>query len=61
MAAQYETPAEYIGHHLSFFSKPIGDGGFWTLNIDTLAVSIVRCRRLLLAVTYGTVDHATVG
>jgi F-type H+-transporting ATPase subunit a len=41
MAATYNTPAEYIGHHLTFFSKPIGDGGFWTINVDTLAVSIV--------------------
>ena len=41
MAATYNSPAEYIGHHLTFFSKPIGDGGFWTLNVDTIAVSIV--------------------
>ena len=41
MAAQYQTPADYIGHHLTFFSKPIGDGGFWTLNVDTIVVSIV--------------------
>ncbi len=41
MAAQYQTPADYIGHHLTFFTKPIGDGGFWTLNLDTLIVSIV--------------------
>lgn len=41
MAATYNSPAEYIGHHLTFFSKPIGDGGFWTLNVDTLAVSVV--------------------
>ena len=39
MAAQYQTPADYIGHHLTFFSKPIGDGGFWTLHLDTLFVS----------------------
>ena len=41
MAAQYQTPAEYIGHHLTFFSRPIGDGGFWTINVDTLVMSIV--------------------
>ena len=41
MAAQYQSPSEYIGHHLTFFSRPIGDGGFWTLNLDTIAVSIV--------------------
>src|SRR3954466_10483975 len=41
MAATYNSPAEYIGHHLTFFSKPIGDGGFWTLNVDTLVVSTI--------------------
>jgi F-type H+-transporting ATPase subunit a len=41
MAASNPTPAEYIGHHLSFFSKPIGDGGFWTVHVDTIVVSIV--------------------
>jgi len=39
MAAQYQNPSEYIGHHLTFAAKPIGDGGFWTLHLDTLIVS----------------------
>jgi F-type H+-transporting ATPase subunit a len=41
MAAQYASPSEYISHHLTFFSKPIGEGGFWTLHVDTLVVSIL--------------------
>ena len=41
MAAQYANPSEYIAHHLTFAAKPIGDGGFWTVNVDTLIVSIV--------------------
>ncbi|MGZ5581676.1 MAG: F0F1 ATP synthase subunit A [Usitatibacter sp.] len=41
MAAETLTPSEYIGHHLTFFSKPIGDGGFWTLNLDSLIVSLI--------------------
>ena len=41
MAAQYENPSEYIAHHLTFLSKPVGEGGFWTLNMDTIAVSFV--------------------
>ena len=41
MAASYQNPAEYIGHHLTFLAKPIGDGGFWTLHVDTLIVSIL--------------------
>jgi len=41
MAAEHLTPTEYIGHHLAFFSKKVGDGGFWTLNVDSVAVSVV--------------------
>ena len=42
MAAEGEmTPSEYIGHHLTFDAKSIGDGPFWTLNVDTLATSIL--------------------
>src|SRR5262245_20867866 len=33
------TPASYIGHHLKFLDKPIGDGAFWSLNVDTLVTS----------------------
>jgi len=35
------TPSEYIGHHLTFHSKAVGDTPFWTLNVDTLATSIL--------------------
>src|SRR5256885_5885537 len=42
MAAGGElTPSEYIEHHLTFFTKPLGEGGFWTLNVDSLIVSIL--------------------
>ena len=41
MASQYQNPSEYIAHHLTFAAKPIGEGGFWTLNIDTLVVSVL--------------------
>jgi F-type H+-transporting ATPase subunit a len=42
MAAGTElTPAGYIQHHLTFFSKPVGEGGFWTLNVDTLVTSVL--------------------
>jgi F-type H+-transporting ATPase subunit a len=40
-AGKEQTPSEYIQHHLSFFEKPIGDGGFWTLNVDSIATSVV--------------------
>jgi F-type H+-transporting ATPase subunit a len=35
------TPSEYIQHHLAFFTKQVGEGGFWTLNVDVIAVSIL--------------------
>ena len=42
MAAGKElTPSDYIGHHLTFFGKQIGDGGFWTLHVDSLIVAVV--------------------
>jgi F-type H+-transporting ATPase subunit a len=33
------TPSEYIRHHLTSFT--VGEGGFWSLNVDTLVVSIL--------------------
>jgi F-type H+-transporting ATPase subunit a len=40
MAAGKElTPSEYIQHHLTSFT--VGDGGFWSLNVDSLLVSIL--------------------
>jgi F-type H+-transporting ATPase subunit a len=36
------TPANYIGHHLTFFQHPVkADGGFWMLNVDTLITSVL--------------------
>jgi F-type H+-transporting ATPase subunit a len=42
MAAGNEmNPTEYIGHHLTHGSKQFGDGGFWTIHYDSLAVSVL--------------------
>jgi len=41
MAAEQLTPTEYINHHLTFMAKPLGDGGFWTLHVDSLVVSVL--------------------
>jgi F-type H+-transporting ATPase subunit a len=42
MAAGAElTPSEYIQHHLTSFTKPLGDGPFWAINVDSLLVSIL--------------------
>jgi F-type H+-transporting ATPase subunit a len=38
-AGTYQSPSEYIQHHLTFFAKPVGDGGFWTLHVDTLVTA----------------------
>ena len=35
------NPTEYIQHHLTFLAKPLGEGGFWTLNVDSLIVSVI--------------------
>ena len=42
MAAGKElTPSEYIQHHLTFFQQPVGDGGFWTINVDSVLTAIL--------------------
>jgi F-type H+-transporting ATPase subunit a len=33
------TPSEYIQHHLTFFTRPLGEAGFWSVNVDSLIVS----------------------
>ncbi len=35
------TPADYIGHHLSFNAYPVNESaGFWTLHVDTFVMSV---------------------
>ncbi len=42
MAAEHElTPTSYIGHHLSFLQHPVGEGSFWTLNVDSLVTAVL--------------------
>jgi F-type H+-transporting ATPase subunit a len=42
MSAEHAlTPSSYITHHLTFNTKSVGDGGFWTLHVDTLVVSLI--------------------
>jgi len=42
MAAGKElNPTDYIGHHLTFFSKPVGEGGFWTLHLDSVITAVI--------------------
>jgi F-type H+-transporting ATPase subunit a len=35
------SPSEYIQHHLTFFQKPVGDGGFWSINVDSVFTAIL--------------------
>ena len=30
---------DYIQHHLTFLTKPVGEGGFWALNLDSVATA----------------------
>jgi F-type H+-transporting ATPase subunit a len=42
MAAGNElTATDYISHHLTFFQKHVGQGSFWTINVDTMVMTIV--------------------
>jgi F-type H+-transporting ATPase subunit a len=42
MASSYETPSEYISHHLTNLRITTGDGGFWgTFNLDSLVMSVI--------------------
>jgi F-type H+-transporting ATPase subunit a len=36
-----KTPTEYIGHHLTFLKKPLGEGSFWTLHLDTIVMALI--------------------
>jgi len=40
MSTEHElTPSSYIEHHLSFNVRQVAEGGFWSVNFDTLVVS----------------------
>ena len=63
--AEILTPAQYIQHHLTHWTfdlttMQMGDGGFWTLNLDTMLVSILL-GILFLSVFYNFAKTATAG
>ncbi len=39
MASGYSSPSEYISHHLTNLKVSVGEGGFWTVNMDTIVMS----------------------
>jgi F-type H+-transporting ATPase subunit a len=54
------TPTEYINHHLTNFTISTGDGGFWTLHVDTLVTSVVL-GILSIGFLWSVVRNATAG
>lgn len=36
-----DSPGEYVTHHLKHWQVSIGDGAFWTVNVDSLLMSIL--------------------
>lgn len=49
LRAAGDSPSEYVTHHLKHWQVSIGDGAFWTVNVDSLLVSV-----LLGVLTIGT-------
>ena len=39
MAAQPQSATDYIQHHLSNLTVKVGEGGFWSVNVDTIVMS----------------------
>ena len=61
MAAGTElNPTDYISHHLTFFTKPVGDGSFWQLNVDSLVVAFL-CGVVGIGFLWWVVRGATAG
>ncbi|WP_116963598.1 F0F1 ATP synthase subunit A [Fastidiosibacter lacustris] len=58
MAGESLTSSEYVQHHLQNWQLSLGKGSFWTLNLDTLLISIVL-GIIFLALMYLTARKAT--
>jgi F-type H+-transporting ATPase subunit a len=41
MNAGQLNATDYIEHHLSFLTEPVGGGSFWSLNVDSLVTSVL--------------------
>jgi len=59
-AEQAMTPSSYIGHHLTFLQHPVGEGSFWTLNVDSL-VTAALLGVVSLGLLWWVVRGATAG
>ncbi len=51
-AAEHEAAnaSEYINHHLKFLTTKVGDGGFWTLNVDTIFFKLLLASLFLFII-----------
>ena len=55
------NPTDYIQHHLTFLTKPVGEGGgFWAVNIDTLVMTVLA-GVLTFGLLWWVVRKATAG
>ncbi|MDO9052045.1 MAG: F0F1 ATP synthase subunit A [Methylotenera sp.] len=59
-AQQVLTPSSYIEHHLTFNAKSLGEGGFWTLHVDTFVMS-VALGLLVMGLVWLVARKATAG
>ncbi|MBX3713701.1 MAG: F0F1 ATP synthase subunit A [Lysobacter sp.] len=60
-AGEHElTPTSYIQHHLQNLTTSVGEGGFWTLHLDTLITSVLLGLVIVFAFWAGT-RKATAG
>jgi F-type H+-transporting ATPase subunit a len=41
MATSYDSPTEYIQHHLTFLTHAVAPGEFWAINVDTMLTSLL--------------------
>lgn len=61
MAADAElTPTSYIQHHLQNLTASVGEGGFWTLHVDTLITALLMGGLMVFAFWLAT-RKATAG
>ena len=61
MASAKEFNAtDYIQHHLTFLTKGAEDGGFWALNVDSLATAVLM-GGVVLGLMWWVVRGATSG
>lgn len=58
MAAE-QSSSSYIQHHLQHLTLQFGEGGFWTLNLDTFFVSLILGLGFLAVFRYAAVRVVT--